>query len=637
MADVLVNVQQNVTGSADVQKAAAGMAKLAAQEERLEKLAANDRALGVSRDPKKLAAALKVGDQLEAQQARMAKLAESKASASKAKEYTDFLKRVKELENAEKKRNAKQLEGQKKSVQESKKFAEMLGKAKSGNLAGLGSEFGSVGLAAGIAASAVLAVSVASIAAGVGLAALATKITLMGLEAKKARDESLGLVSIYSNNDPVVVKMLSRQLKELGVDAREGEAQFVKLRRAGLSVGESARAITLVSDVTSKLGSKAGVATLEAITQRAGELKAKLDATKDPKLKKKALDEYAASLEKIRQQAGNVSGKGLESVAAKATTARGALAKIEQIKTDTLEKIGDKVAPSLDKLAQKVAGMIGKFVDSEKGQKAIDQFGIAVSSVLDGVGTAIDFVTTHWDQISSAISMVGKGALIALAPVGIALAIMGGALAVAGAAFTGFIGIVGLVGAKLNSFATAVAQGVGGALLAVKNMVPMFLQAGADLVTGLVNGVTSAGGRLLSAVGNLASGALGRFKSILGIASPSKVFALQGNFIGQGAAKGIEASTPRVEGAAEHLAKVTITPTLNAPGGSDTAQLQAPSPLFGAPSQPPQASDQSSGAPRELHIHLHGVDLSKEEAITRTVRRELESFFRLTTYMGGSE
>lgn len=68
------------------------------------------------------------------------------------------------------------------------------------------------------------------------------------------------------------------------------------------------------------------------------------------------------------------------------------------------------------------------------------------------------------------------------------------------------------------------------------------MQAGIDMVQGLVNGITSMGSAAIDAVAGIASGVMERFKGMLGIQSPSRVFAQFGDFTMQGLAGGIDRS-----------------------------------------------------------------------------------------------
>ncbi|UZF19272.1 phage tail protein [Ralstonia pseudosolanacearum] len=66
-----------------------------------------------------------------------------------------------------------------------------------------------------------------------------------------------------------------------------------------------------------------------------------------------------------------------------------------------------------------------------------------------------------------------------------------------------------------------------------------FTEFGANIVQGLANGIRSAIGWVTDAVGSVASGAITAFKSLLGIHSPSRVFAELGGFTMAGLGDGI--------------------------------------------------------------------------------------------------
>jgi hypothetical protein len=88
-------------------------------------------------------------------------------------------------------------------------------------------------------------------------------------------------------------------------------------------------------------------------------------------------------------------------------------------------------------------------------------------------------------------------------------------------------------------------------------------EAGTNIATGLAEGITSGIATVLAAVGGLADKMKAKFRAMLGIASPSKVFYREGLQIPAGAAGGVRAGTPDVERASEEMA-----PTPGPPGGA---------------------------------------------------------------------
>jgi TP901 family phage tail tape measure protein len=83
----------------------------------------------------------------------------------------------------------------------------------------------------------------------------------------------------------------------------------------------------------------------------------------------------------------------------------------------------------------------------------------------------------------------------------------------------------------------------------------MFLQLGADLVMGLVNGITNKIGQAKAAIIGMGQSIKGWFADTLGIKSPSRVFMGFGDNIGQGAQIGITRSIARVAQASGKLAQ----------------------------------------------------------------------------------
>lgn len=125
---------------------------------------------------------------------------------------------------------------------------------------------------------------------------------------------------------------------------------------------------------------------------------------------------------------------------------------------------------------------------------------------------------------------------------------------------------------------------------------------GADMISGLVNGISSSMSWLKSSVVGVADNVAAWFKDKLGIRSPSRVFIEAGANIAEGAALGIAGGNSRIRAATLGLATAAIT---SAPLGANAA-----------PAGP------ASRGPTEVHIHaLPGMD---ERALARFVVAELD-------------
>ncbi len=90
------------------------------------------------------------------------------------------------------------------------------------------------------------------------------------------------------------------------------------------------------------------------------------------------------------------------------------------------------------------------------------------------------------------------------------------------------------------------------------DMPAKFSEFGANLLAGLVSGITNGLGAVKDAITNVASSTVDWFKEKLGIHSPSRVFGELGGFITQGAAIGMEGEQGRITKAAVGLA--TLSP-----------------------------------------------------------------------------
>lgn len=158
-----------------------------------------------------------------------------------------------------------------------------------------------------------------------------------------------------------------------------------------------------------------------------------------------------------------------------------------------------------------------------------------------------------------------------------------------------------------------------------------FTEFGSNIVSGLVNGITSMAGAVKESISGMGSQVMGWFKEKLGIQSPSRVFMGFGENISEGAAMGISSAAPLVTkaitGLSAGLMALGNTVLAAEPIRFDTrpaihtaSQPTVPLPSLGASSAP------MSGDKYEIHIHptpsMDSVD------ITRAVRVELERIER---------
>lgn len=158
-------------------------------------------------------------------------------------------------------------------------------------------------------------------------------------------------------------------------------------------------------------------------------------------------------------------------------------------------------------------------------------------------------------------------------------------------------------------------------------------QMGADLVSGLVNGIRSMLGTAQDAVAGIGSGVIDRFKGLLGIHSPSRVFAELGGYTMQGLAQGLQRGQggplDAVQGLAGRMRQL----------GAGAALAAAMAPAAAIDTRPPLAGAGAAGGGAvtnhyEIHIHAApGMDL---EALAREVRQQLANHERAKQARGRS-
>lgn len=119
-------------------------------------------------------------------------------------------------------------------------------------------------------------------------------------------------------------------------------------------------------------------------------------------------------------------------------------------------------------------------------------------------------------------------------------------------------------------------QDIGGAVSGAAQYVwglgARFFEAGAAIVQGMANGITSRITAVRDAISMAAGDAIDWFKNKLGIHSPSRVFMQLGSYVGEGAALGIQNGASMVRTAALGMATASMVPmaAMGAPAAAGT-------------------------------------------------------------------
>ena len=153
-------------------------------------------------------------------------------------------------------------------------------------------------------------------------------------------------------------------------------------------------------------------------------------------------------------------------------------------------------------------------------------------------------------QVMNGIKTILKGIGIAI---GVVIAVVVGLAVVfatvAAAVWATIAFLIGGFGALVDGIIDAVTS----IASTLSDWVSSAASAASSFVDGLVNGIQAGAGQLIAMVTNLAKSALGAFKAALGIASPSKVMAVQGGHMAAGAAMGVDAGAPKVAAASKRM------------------------------------------------------------------------------------
>lgn len=180
--------------------------------------------------------------------------------------------------------------------------------------------------------------------------------------------------------------------------------------------------------------------------------------------------------------------------------------------------------------------------------------------------------------------------------------------------------------------ATQAGQGFGAWLadlvVTLVSIIPKFVQFGADLVSGIINGITGKLAALKDTVVGVASSAASWFKERLGIASPSKVFTQFGGWISEGAANGIEAGQAAVRAAALAMAGAAMVPVAHAESAPPSAV-----PIAAIKPAAPRntAAAPVVAGPSNYNITINAAPGMDAQAIARAVAAELDRRERQST------
>ena len=235
-------------------------------------------------------------------------------------------------------------------------------------------------------------------------------------------------------------------------------------------------------------------------------------------------------------------------------------------------KIGDKA----EELIPIGMSMVGKLVTGiGNALPSLIKSGLAlVLRLVEGIGTALpQLIVTGLNAITNLINGLTKGQQ----------PLSNKAVSIAGKIIMAFIKALPQILTAGVRLMVALLQGITKgfasiprAVMAKARQIPQKIKAGVgnlagvgrNLIAGLWNGISSKFNSVIAKVKAMASRLPKAVKKVLGIASPSKVFAEIGAYTGEGFVKGLDSMTRAVEMASLNLVSI---PSANAMGMGDLA------------------------------------------------------------------
>jgi hypothetical protein len=237
-------------------------------------------------------------------------------------------------------------------------------------------------------------------------------------------------------------------------------------------------------------------------------------------------------------------------------------------------------------------------------QPVIDMFGFLFNILGQQLAPAIDFVSRNMD-IFKTIGLVLLA--LVLVPTIVVIGSMVAALAIVVGAVIAVINIFQTwyrVGQDVVSFFASLPRRILGA---IGNVGSLLYNVGKDIVQGLINGIKDAIGEAVGAVSGAANAVKNTFKSILGIHSPSTVFAMYGKNIVQGLSVGIDRNSG--------IAQSSVSNML----GGYSASIPFSGSLSAIDSA---ASANNSTNTTQVEVNLSGI-MTRSKADEREVARSL--------------
>jgi hypothetical protein len=452
----------------------------------------------------------------------------------------------------------------------------------------MASELGLSNAASIVAIAGFAALAVAIVAIGVALVGATIKVAAWAVGLADANRNTDLLLQAQEAMHPELIGLrdtFAEVSKETGMHADELQSLAGQLKEAGVSAADMADAIEATALSEAALG-KAGAADFVAEI-KAGK-RAVSDLSREAKKKlgpivAKEMMGLSAQSQRAQDNIDKLFGglniepvlRGLQTLVDLLDESGVAGSTIKALFTDVFQPLIDQ-AENAAYVVEAFA--LGFLIGLTKVQ-------IAVKPVLRTIEQLFGFDDGTLTDVLSSAKDVGEAfayVVVGLAAVfGTLVAVIGTVIGVFAALFVGF--------EKLASLAISTGAAVGQAFVGAINSAIAFLESipgraselGANIMQGLANGITGAAGSVVAAITGAVSGAINAAKSLLGIHSPSAVFADIGANTGAGMAMGVDSAAPDAQAAIN---------TMVAPPVSPFAAVASPAGDSGGGALPPNAA-----------------------------------------------
>lgn len=268
---------------------------------------------------------------------------------------------------------------------------------------------------------------------------------------------------------------------------------------------------------------------------------------------------------------GNAEGAAATMAATMQDNLGGSFTKLKSALEGIAIQIGEILMPTITKIVAVFASWVDAFAQLDPGTKEMIVKIAALAAVIGPLIIVVGSIISAFGKIQAVLAILGPamgGIVTALGPIGIAIA----AVVVAGVLLyknwdevsawaqklwtniaSAWDGIVSAVSGAVGAVSDAIFGTLAGAFdgvsaivsSAVDNVlafIPRFADAGKDMVAGIIQGIKDMASGPIDAIANVGNSIIGKFKDIFGIASPSKIMAELGGYIGEGLSEGIEDS-----------------------------------------------------------------------------------------------